>query len=76
MDASMGLCECGNDKWRSPQNGTWNLYLSSKAVDGVKSQFIERVMSVIGLACTFESSVDTPLAIVALLTCSAAYYEK
>ncbi|GJY78539.1 retrovirus-related pol polyprotein from transposon TNT 1-94 [Tanacetum coccineum] len=29
-------------------------YLFSKDVDGVKSQFIERVMSVIGLACTFE----------------------
>ncbi|PWA71664.1 hypothetical protein CTI12_AA276330 [Artemisia annua] len=131
-DASLGLCECGNDEWRSLQNGTWSSLMSpydtsyvdvkytstiydSVTVtldqvsqgwryvllavgifmlllalvvcryldfDGVKSLFIEWVMIVIALTCIFEafaipfqSSIDTPLAIVAVLICWASYLE-
>ncbi|GKB43097.1 hypothetical protein Tco_0888039, partial [Tanacetum coccineum] len=28
VDASRGLCKCGNDEWRSLQNGTWSSVMS------------------------------------------------
>ncbi|GKC69278.1 zinc finger, CCHC-type containing protein [Tanacetum coccineum] len=46
-DASMGLCECGNDECRSLQNGTWSSIMS--LLVNIESQVIIQ---------TFKSSQD------------------
>ncbi|GJT41238.1 hypothetical protein Tco_0941103 [Tanacetum coccineum] len=109
-DASLGLCECGNDEWRSLQNGTWSAVMSPYMTYYIDVKYTSRiydsvnvtldqvsqewrylllvvgffllllapvvckwVMRVIALTCIFESSIDTPLAIVAVVTCLGLY---
>ncbi|GKE18257.1 hypothetical protein Tco_1425834, partial [Tanacetum coccineum] len=110
LDASLGLCECGNDEWRSLQNGTWSAVMSPYVTNYIDVKYTRRiydsvtvtldqvsqewrylllvvgffllllapvvckwVMRVIALTCIFESSIDTPLAIVAVVTCLGLY---
>ncbi|GJY70107.1 hypothetical protein Tco_0473089 [Tanacetum coccineum] len=42
-DASLGLCECGNDEWRSLQNGTWSAVMSPYMTYYIDVKYTSRI---------------------------------
>ncbi|GKB04165.1 hypothetical protein Tco_0832308 [Tanacetum coccineum] len=85
IDASRGLCKCGNDEWRSLPNGTWSSVMSpyeqrfvdvkyTSAVYGSVIVTLLEVTHMVGSTCTSASHASRIKMLITRL-CSPFSYE-